>query len=62
MLGKAKRVLIEKDNTTIVNGAGKKTEIEGRCTQMRAQIEETTRTTTRRSCRSGWPSSPAASR
>jgi chaperonin GroEL len=42
MLGKAKRVLIDKDNTTIVSGAGKKSEIEGRCNQIRAQIEETT--------------------
>ncbi len=42
MLGKAKRVLITKDDTTLVGGGGKKTEIEGRCTQIRAQIEETT--------------------
>jgi chaperonin GroEL len=42
MLGKAKRVLIDKDNTTIVGGSGKKSEIEGRCNQIRAQIEETT--------------------
>src|SRR5438477_13126468 len=42
MLGRAKRVLIEKENTTIVDGAGKKKEIEGRCNQIRAQIEETT--------------------
>jgi chaperonin GroEL len=42
MLGKAKRVSITKDDTTIVGGAGKKSEIEGRCGQMRAQIEETT--------------------
>jgi chaperonin GroEL len=42
MLGKAKKVLIEKENTTIVEGAGKKKEIEGRCNQIRAQIEETT--------------------
>ena len=42
MLGKAKKVLIEKENTTIVDGAGKKKEIEGRCNQIRAQIEETT--------------------
>ena len=41
MLGKAKKVVIEKENTTIVDGAGKKKEIEGRCTQIRAQIEET---------------------
>ncbi len=42
MLGKAKKVLIEKENTTVVEGAGKKKEIEGRCNQIRAQIEETT--------------------
>jgi chaperonin GroEL len=41
-LGKAKRVVIEKENTTIVEGAGKKPDIVGRCTQIRAQIEETT--------------------
>ncbi len=42
MLGKAKKVLIEKENTTIVEGAGKKTDIVGRCNQIRAQVEETT--------------------
>ncbi len=42
MLGKAKKVLIEKENTTIVEGAGKKDDIKGRCGQIRAQIEETT--------------------
>src|SRR6202050_4230280 len=42
MLGKAKKVLIDKDNTTIVEGAGKKSDIHGRCGQIRAQIEETT--------------------
>src|SRR5262249_57805286 len=42
MLGKAKKVVIEKENTTIVEGAGKKKEIEGRCGQIRAQIDETT--------------------
>jgi chaperonin GroEL len=42
MLGRAKKVLIDKDNTTIVEGAGKKHDIAGRCTQIRAQIEETT--------------------
>ncbi|MFM9843497.1 MAG: chaperonin GroEL [Dongiaceae bacterium] len=42
MLGKAKKVLIEKENTTVVEGAGKKKEIEGRCNQIRAQIDETT--------------------
>ncbi|MBX6324215.1 MAG: chaperonin GroEL, partial [Rhodospirillaceae bacterium] len=42
MLGRAKRVVITKDNTTIVSGAGKKSDIEGRCNQIRQQIEETT--------------------
>jgi chaperonin GroEL len=42
MLGKAKRVLIEKENTTIVEGSGKKNDIVGRCNQIRAQVEETT--------------------
>src|SRR6202044_3520162 len=42
MLGKAKRVRIEKENTTIINGVGKKSDIEGRIAQIKAQIEETT--------------------
>jgi chaperonin GroEL len=42
MLGRAKRVTIEKENTTIVDGAGKKKDIEARINQIRAQIEETT--------------------
>jgi chaperonin GroEL len=42
MLGSAKKVTITKEETTIVEGAGKKKEIEARCTQIRAQIEETT--------------------
>ena len=42
MLGKAKRVRIEKENTTIIDGAGKKQDIEGRIAQIKAQIEETT--------------------
>jgi len=42
MLGRAKRVRIVKDDTTIVDGAGKKAGIEARCGQIRAQIEETT--------------------
>ena len=41
-LGKAKRVVIDKDNTTIIDGAGSKKEIEGRCTELRKQVEETT--------------------
>ena len=42
MLGRAKRVVIEKENTTIVDGAGSKDEIQGRIGQIKAQIEETT--------------------
>jgi chaperonin GroEL len=42
MLGKAKRVRIEKENTTIIDGAGKKSDIQGRIAQIKAQIEETT--------------------
>ncbi len=42
MLGKSKRVRIEKENTTIINGAGAKKDIEGRVAQIKAQIEETT--------------------
>jgi chaperonin GroEL len=41
-LGRAKRVVVDKDNTTIIDGAGKKADIEGRIKQIRAQIEETT--------------------
>ncbi|GGG49993.1 60 kDa chaperonin [Caldovatus sediminis] len=42
MLGRAKKVRIEKENTTIIEGAGSKDEIKGRCEQIKAQIEETT--------------------
>jgi chaperonin GroEL len=42
MLGRAKKVMIDKENTTIVNGSGKKADIEARITQIKAQIEETT--------------------
>src|SRR5208282_3254684 len=42
MLGRAKRVRIDKDSTTIIDGAGKKAGIEGRVAQIKSQIEETT--------------------
>jgi chaperonin GroEL len=42
MLGRAKKVAIEKENTTIIDGVGQKSDIEGRVAQIRAQIEETT--------------------
>ncbi|MQX42922.1 chaperonin GroEL [Sinorhizobium meliloti] len=42
MLGRAKRIVVEKENTTIVDGAGSKEQIQGRVAQIKAQIEETT--------------------
>ncbi len=42
MLGRAKRVRIEKENTTIIDGQGKKSDIQGRCGQIRQQVEDTT--------------------
>ena len=62
MLGKARKISITKDETTIVDGAGEKSEIEGRVAQIRARSRTPPRTTTRRSCRSGWRSSPAVLR
>jgi len=41
-LGKAKRITIDKDNTTIIDGAGTKKDIEGRCAELRNQVEDTT--------------------
>jgi chaperonin GroEL len=41
-LGRCKKIVIDKDNTTLIEGAGKKAEIEGRCNEIRNQIEETT--------------------
>jgi chaperonin GroEL len=41
-LGKAKKIVVDKDNTTIIDGAGKKADIEGRVKQIRTQIDETT--------------------
>ena len=61
-LGKAKTVVIDKDNTTIIDGAGTKKDIEGRCNEIRSQVETPPPTTTARSSRSAWPSSSAASR
>ncbi len=61
-LGRAKRVMVDKDNTTIVDGGGKQKSIQGRIKQLRAQIEETTATMIARNSRNVWRSSPAASR
>lgn len=62
MLGRARRVTVEKENTTIVDGAGKKEQIQRRVTQIKTQIEETISDWIARSCRSGWPSSPGCRR
>ncbi len=42
MLGKVKTALVEKENTTLIEGAGSADDVKGRCNQIRAQIEETT--------------------
>jgi len=55
MLGTAKRVEITKENTTIVDGAGKRKEIEARCNQIRAQADEQHQTMTVKNCRNVWP-------
>jgi hypothetical protein len=59
MLGQAK-VTIDKDNTTIVDGLGSADDIKARVEQIKAQIEEPPATTTAKSCKSVWPSWPAA--
>ncbi len=62
MLGRARQVKVTKENTIIVDGAGDKQAIKDRVAQIRAQIESPPASTTRRSCRSVWPSWPAALR
>ena len=54
-LGKAKRVVVDKDNTTIVDGQGTKAALEGRVRQIRAQIDETTSDYDREKLRNVWP-------
>ena len=61
-LGRAKRVVVDKDNTTIIGGAGNRKAIDGRVDQIRREIDKTTSDYDRRSCRNGWPSWSAASR
>ena len=60
MLGRAKRVVIEKENTTIIDGAGARTRSRAGSRRSRRRSRRPPRTTTARSCRSGWRSSPAA--
>jgi chaperonin GroEL len=57
MLGRAKKV-IKKDDTTVIDGAGDKAEIEARVSQIRAQIEETTSDYDKEKLQERWPSSP----
>ena len=61
VLGTARRVVVTKDDTTIIDGGGERDAVEDRVRQIRARSRTPTRTGTRRSCRSGWPSWPAAS-
>ena len=60
MLGKAKRITVDKENTTIVEGAGKPSAIAGRVNQIKRRSRRPPPTTTARSSRSVWPSWPAA--
>jgi len=59
-LGRAKKVVIDKDNTTIIDGAGAKKDIEGRVGEIRKQIEDTTSDYDREKLRSASRSSWAA--
>ena len=60
-LGTARRIVVTKDNTTIVDGGGDQTAIQERIRRSRPRSRPPTPTGTARSCRSGWPSSPAGS-
>src|SRR6188472_3754777 len=60
-LGRAKKIVVDKDNTTIVEGAGKQAAIEGRVKQIRTQLENPPWASDRKRLRSGWRSSSAAS-
>ena len=62
MLGKAKTVKVDKDNTTIIDGAGKKNDIQARVAQIKLRSKRPPATMTRRSCRSVRPSWPVALR
>ena len=54
MLGRAEKVTIDKDNTTIVNGAGNEEEIKGRVNQIKAQMESTTSDYDKENCKKDW--------
>ena len=55
-LGDAKKITIDKDNTTIVEGSGQSSDIQGRVNQLRSRSKRRLPTTTKKSCRNGWPS------
>ncbi len=59
-VGSARRVVMDKDKTTIIDGGGSRAAIEGRAQELRKQIAETTSDYDRRSCRSSWRISPVA--
>jgi chaperonin GroEL len=61
-LGRAKRIVVDKDNTTLIDGSGKKEQIEARVKQIRTQIDDTTSDYDREKLQSGSPSWSAASR
>ena len=61
-LGRAKRIVIDKENTTIIGGAGDRRQIDGRIEQIGVRSINPRVTTTRRSWRNGWPSLRAVSR
>ena len=56
MLGKARKVIATKDNTTIVGGKGKKTDIDARIVGIRKEITKAIPILTKKNCRKGWPS------
>ena len=58
-LGRAKRVVVDKDNTTVVDGKGKEATSRAASTRSRLRWRRAPATTTGRSCRSGWPNSRA---
>ena len=60
LLGQAKKVIVTKDETTIVEGAGSEDDIQGRIKQIKNEIENTDSDYDREKLRSGWPSCPAA--
>ena len=59
-LGRAKRVVIDKENTTIIGGSGDRRQIDGRVEQIRRESRRRPAITMKRNCRSAWPSLPAA--